>query len=391
MGDDERKQSAAEAAAKKQQVAEERKQAAAEAAAKKQQLAEERKQLAEQKRQEAQQRKLDSTETQQKKQQAVKAVSKASRGGTISLFGFGGGKPDSGDSPTVSAKSAPNAPRGVPVISKWKQARDGSITGVISGSRDFEDGAPVTTSPIKGSGAGGTVVTTKSGSRYFLEGGKAAAAPSKASNKAKAAANARGEAAAAAKQLAAEKAEKAKQQKEAALAAKKLAADKAKQEREAKAAAAAAAKVEKAAAAAAAKAEAAAAQKARKTGNKQEAPKKVIQAKRSPTISLFGGGGNTPTISLFGGGGGSDKQSSQPVPARAPPAKKQQKQPKLAPRGVPTISNWKLNGDGSVSGKISGSPNFRDGEKVTTSQIVQGRIEAGAVVQTGSGSKYFLG
>merc|ERR1712161_67852 len=109
-----------------------------------------------------------------------------------------------------------------------------------------------------------------------------------------AAANARGEAAAAAKQLAA-------------------------------------AKVEKAAAAAAAKAEAAAAQQARKTGNKQEAPKKVIQVKRSPTISLFGGGGNTPTISLFGGGGGSDKQSSQPVPARAPPAKKQQNSLSLHP------------------------------------------------------------
>ena len=50
-------------------------------------------------------------------------------------------------------------------ISKWKQARDGSITGVISGSNSFGDGDPVTTSPIVGKAVGGTVVRTKSGSR----------------------------------------------------------------------------------------------------------------------------------------------------------------------------------------------------------------------------------
>mmetsp|Transcript_23756 Transcript_23756/g.41679 ORF Transcript_23756/g.41679 Transcript_23756/m.41679 type:complete len:224 (+) Transcript_23756:702-1373(+) len=205
---------------------------------------------------------------------------------------------------------------------------------------------------------------------YFLEGGKAAVAPAKASNKAKTAANARVEAAAAAKKVAAEKAEKAKQEREAAVAAKKLAAEKVKQEREAKAAAAAAAK-----------AEAAAAQKAKQSAKKQEAQKTVTQVKRSPTISLFG----------LGGGGGD--QNVQPSPAPAPPAKKQQQQQSKpsAPKGVPTVSNWKLNGDGSISGRISGSPNFRDGENVTTSQIAQGRIEVGAVVKTGSGSRYFLG
>ena len=90
------------------------------------------------------------------------------RGVTISLFGFGGGKSDSddsGDTPTVSAKSASNAPRGVPLLSNWKVNRDGSITGVISGGRGFDDGAPVTTSPIKGSAQPGTTVVTKSGSR----------------------------------------------------------------------------------------------------------------------------------------------------------------------------------------------------------------------------------
>ena len=63
----------------------------------------------------------------------------------------------------------------------------------------------------------------------------------------------------------------------------------------------------------------------------------------------------------------------------------------IAPKGVPTISGWKLNRDGSISGRISGSSNFRDGEQVTTSPIAQGRIESGSTVKTGSGSRYFLG
>merc|ERR1711966_289584 len=198
------------------------------------------------------------------------------------------------------------APRGVPLLSNWKVNRDGSITGVISGGRGFDDGAPVTTSPIKGSAQPGTTVVTKSGSRYFLESKEAKTAPLKASNKAKAAANSRREAAAAARKLAAEKAEKAKQQREAALAAKKLAAEKAKQERDSKAAAAAAAK-----------AKAATAQKMMKGANKQASPTKVTQVKRSPTISLFG---------LAGSGG---KRKSQQEPTPAPPAKKQKNRASL--------------------------------------------------------------
>ena len=119
-----------------------------------------------------QQKQIATRQTQQKKQQAQEVVSKASQGATISLFGFGGDKSDSTVSTTKSSSTATAAPRGVPVISRWKQARDGSITGVISGSSAFSDGDPVTTSPINGKAVGGTVVTTKSGSKYFLEGGK---------------------------------------------------------------------------------------------------------------------------------------------------------------------------------------------------------------------------
>jgi hypothetical protein len=52
--------------------------------------------------------------------------------------------------------------------------------------------------------------------------------------------------------------------------------------------------------------------------------------------------------------------------------------------------NWRKNGDGSISGFISGSPNFPEGERITTSPIASGTVKAGEVVKTGSGSKYFL-
>jgi hypothetical protein len=43
-----------------------------------------------------------------------------------------------------------------------------------------------------------------------------------------------------------------------------------------------------------------------------------------------------------------------------------------------------------VTGIISGSSSFRDGEKVTTSRIASGRLAPGEVVRTGSGSRYYL-
>lgn len=101
-----------------------------------------------------------------------------------------------------------------------------------------------------------------------------------------------------------------------------------------------------------------------------------------------------PTFSIFGGGGGSEpkaapapkitSRSSRSVPV--PAAKKLQK----APRGIPSLVKWRKNFDGSITGFISGSPNFSEGEKVTTSPIAGGTISSGQVVKTGSGSRYFL-
>jgi hypothetical protein len=63
---------------------------------------------------------------------------------------------------------------------------------------------------------------------------------------------------------------------------------------------------------------------------------------------------------------------------------------KKAPGGVPSLVKWKLNKDNTITGFISGSSTFPEGEKVTTSPIVSEVIQNGEVVRTGSGSKYFL-
>lgn len=114
-----------------------------------------------------------------------------------------------------------------------------------------------------------------------------------------------------------------------------------------------------------------------KQSAKQQAAQTVNKAKKSSTISLFN----------FGGG---SEESATPAPAPAPKPQQKKQAKKAPPKGVPSLSVWKINGDGSISGRISGSPNFREGQIVTTSPIAQGRVESGSVVKTGSGSQYYL-
>ena len=155
-------------------TAEAKRKAAAEAAAAKR---EEQKRLAEEKKAaaaaEAAAKKKQEAETKRAAAQAQKSVQKAAPGATINIFGgFGGGggsKPAPAPAQVEAAKAAAaSAPRGVPTISSWKQNRDGSISGFISGSPSFDDGESVTTSPIKGEASDGAVVQTGSGSKYFL-------------------------------------------------------------------------------------------------------------------------------------------------------------------------------------------------------------------------------
>ena len=102
------------------------------------------------------------------------------------------------------------------------------------------------------------------------------------------------------------------------------------------------------------------------------------EAKPRATFSLFGLGASAPPPAA------ADVATTTTPPSQKPGFKRS------PPRGVPTIRRWRKNRDGSISGRIYGSPNFTDGEQVTTSTIAQGTLAAGEIVRTGSGSRYFL-
>ena len=159
---------AAEAQRKREEAQAKREAAAVEAQARKEAAAAE----AQRKREEAQaKREAAAAEAQAKREAAVKAskaeqtVAAAKPSVTISLFGFGG-QQDTKEEPVKKTTAKP-APRGVPILSRWRQNRDGSISGFISGSSAFDDGDAITTSAIaKGEVVGGNIVETGSGSRY---------------------------------------------------------------------------------------------------------------------------------------------------------------------------------------------------------------------------------
>lgn len=139
-----------------------------------------------------------------------------------------------------------------------------------------------------------------------------------------------------------------------------------------------------------------------KAANRQKAIKDMQSARSGATITLTKErkemearaasaaqqeSRNRPTFSLFGMGGG----DASPDTSRARQAVPQAQAPRArAPSGVPSIVKWRKNFDGSITGFISGSPNFSEGEKVTTSPITGGTVSGGQVVKTGSGSRYFL-
>ena len=59
--------------------------------------------------------------------------------------------------------------RRVPSVKKWKQNRDGSITGLIYDSKSFKDGTRVTTSPVPKGARKGIIVKTAAGTQYSLD------------------------------------------------------------------------------------------------------------------------------------------------------------------------------------------------------------------------------
>ena len=56
-----------------------------------------------------------------------------------------------------------------PTMKKWRQNRDGTITGLIYESKNFKDGTRITTSPVPRGAKKGTTVKTGGGSKYSLD------------------------------------------------------------------------------------------------------------------------------------------------------------------------------------------------------------------------------
>lgn len=305
---------------------------------------------------------------------AKDSLAKAKKGATISLGFLTFGAKEDEEVPKPSSR----APRGVPTLSKWYQNSDGSITAQIAGSNNFKDGELITTSPIKTKPELGTVVVSVSGSKYFLDENPGSApffnfgtAPKKAEpipSATDSKATSRSQSAAEAKKAA----EEAKQAKlEAAKKARAEALEKMKANLEAK-------KLE-------------AKQKREALLASKKVPAKISVSSSSPpsnkkadpkALALLAGKQRGSTISLkpkseskAGGIFGLGPNVKEPSP----------------PRGVPVISNFKQNRDGSLTGLISGSTSFKEGEKVTTSKLAPGqKVQSGNVVTTVSGSKYFL-
>mmetsp|Transcript_19250 Transcript_19250/g.30196 ORF Transcript_19250/g.30196 Transcript_19250/m.30196 type:complete len:168 (+) Transcript_19250:1330-1833(+) len=117
-------------------------------------------------------------------------------------------------------------------------------------------------------------------------------------------------------------------------------------------------------------------------------------------------GGNANPFSFFGGlgnsvGGNSEEKEnnkSSSATKMSKTAQKKKKQPVkrsvVAPKGVPVLKRWKPVKGNSIEGRIYGSNSFKDGVSVTTSSIKgkegSTKFFKGSVVQTKSGSKYFL-
>ena len=336
---DKRAERAAQAEAQRQAAADKRAEREAQAEAQRQAAADKRADAlarAEAKKKEAEEKR----KLQQQKKAAQEAVNAAAPSSTISLgfFNFGQKSQDREESSTAKVSSAP---RGVPSLSKWRQNSNGSITGDIAGSNAYKDGESITTSPIAGNIEGGTVVQTKSGSKYYLEpkatsgGFFGISQKSVSTTRASEAADQRRS-----------DTEKRKRQAAAAAEEKRRLLD----EQKKKAIEAAVAK-----------------RKAAETKKQAKADTKAFTEQPS---------GRTFSLGLFNFGQ-QDTGASASVDSGAT----------TPPRGVPSLSKWRQNRDGSISGSISGSPAFKNGEIITTSPV-SGNIADGAIVTTSSGSRY---
>jgi len=100
-------------------------------------------------------------------------------------------------------------------------------------------------------------------------------------------------------------------------------------------------------------------------------PPKKPKMKSSPTFSL------SQTFSLLGL---DDKKQITPLSAFSD----------FPNDGIPVLTDWEINTNGSITGKIVNSESYKDGKKIETSAISKGVIRKGNIVTTRSGSKYRL-
>ena len=129
-------------------------------------------------------------------------------------------------------------------------------------------------------------------------------------------------------------------------------------------------------------AQAAAEEKRQLVGEQRVATKASIEAKKRAASQAVERAKPGSTISLgFFGFGQSDNTNEDNAASKVAA-----KRVSSAPRGVPTISKWRRNRDGSISGQIFGSSGFGEGESITTSPITSDPVD-GSVVQTASGSR----
>jgi hypothetical protein len=157
---------------------------------------------------------------------------------------------------------------------------------------------------------------------------------------------------------------------------------------------------------------------------KKTPPPAPAQPKKNPprgsgTFSIFGGSsapskpvttpepvkpkGGSGTFSIFGGPSAPSKPAATPEPVKPKAAAKsaggfslfggagstKKAEPKVVVDNIPVVGKFKQNPDGSITGIVRNSKNFRNGTEITTSPVKRG-AKAGDVVTTSSGSKYRL-
>jgi len=267
---------------------------------------------------------------------------------------------DANKNTTLKQRGNNKPPEGIPIIFNWKQNDDGSVTGEVSRSPCFNDGAMISTSIITQRARGGTIVTTASGSRYFLE-----ELPTKPS------------------QLHVEEEKKLWIQKtEKKILSKKtiISSDDGKisrlkdvgklSDRRNKGTIAISKKRDD---------DKIVTSVRRKKENMRSAMQILENALPRSTFSLLdlldGEKNNRSKLTTY----------SSPSPSPAPPTNIR------PPTGTPTLTRWNINADGTITGLIFGSRSIGDGYLVTTSPIVKGRRKQFEMVKTATGSLYFLG